>query len=426
MLATLRRRDFALVWLGGLISMMGDWVLYIALPIYVYQLTGSALATSAMFVSSTIPALFFGSVAGVFVDRWDRKHTMVIANLLLTIGLLPLLLVRSADQVWLVYIVSFFEAMVAQFFNPAENAFLPKLAGEEHLVAANSLNSLNNNLARLIGPPLGGVVAAGFGLMGVVLVDALTFLLAAALVLLVRTSGSVQRAGVEQTTEAAERAWRAVWREWRAGLALVRRERLIAVLMAIFAITAFGEGVMGVIFVVWVTEVLHGGAQEMGWLMSAQAVGGLLGGLAIGALSSRLSTYRLASLGPFAFGLLDIALFTYPLVLSGLWPGLLLIAIVGLPAAACGASWTTLMQTGVQDEYRGRVFGAIGTTQSLLSLLGLLVAGMLGGLVSPILLLDLFQGGSYVFAGLVAIVALSGTTLQVLRHPQPQVSVDVD
>nr|MBA3944488.1 MFS transporter [Herpetosiphonaceae bacterium] len=94
MIATLRRRDFALVWLAGLISMMGNWVLYIALPIYIYQLTGSALATSAMFVAEMVPALLLGSVAGVFVDRWDRKRTMVVANLLLTLGLLPLLLVH--------------------------------------------------------------------------------------------------------------------------------------------------------------------------------------------------------------------------------------------------------------------------------------------------------------------------------------------
>src|SRR5919202_773791 len=212
MLATLRRRDFALVWLAGLISMMGDWVLYIALPIYVYQLTGSALATSAMFAAEMVPALFVGSVAGVFVDRWDRKRTMVVANLLLTLGLLPLLLVHSAGQVWLLYLVSFFESVVAQFFSPAENAFLPTLAGKEHLVAANALNALNANLARLVGPALGGGIAAWFGLVGVTVVDALTFLLAAGLVFLVTASGKVERMGLEQAAEAAERAWIGVWR----------------------------------------------------------------------------------------------------------------------------------------------------------------------------------------------------------------------
>src|SRR6185436_3220127 len=116
MLATLRQRNFGLLWTAGLISITGDWILYIGLPIYVYKLTQSTLATSAMFVASIIPRLFFGSIAGVFVDRWHRQRTMVIANILLGLGLLPLLVVHSIEQVWIVYVVAFFESIIAQFF----------------------------------------------------------------------------------------------------------------------------------------------------------------------------------------------------------------------------------------------------------------------------------------------------------------------
>ena len=82
MLAILRQRNFALLWLGSLISFVGDWVLFIALPVYIYDLTGSALATGGMFIAQTAPRLLFGSIAGVFVDRWDRRRTMIVANLL--------------------------------------------------------------------------------------------------------------------------------------------------------------------------------------------------------------------------------------------------------------------------------------------------------------------------------------------------------
>jgi MFS family permease len=426
MIATLRRRDFGLVWGAGLISMLGDWVLFIALPIYVYQLTGSALATSAMFIAETGPALLLGSVAGVFVDRWDRKGTLVASNLLLALGLLPLLLVHSAADVWLVYVTAFGESLAAQFANPAERAFLPTLAGEEHLVAANALNALNGNLARLVGPALGGVIAAQFGLGGVTLVDALTFMLAAALVVGVRASGRVVRPAADPAITGAEQAWRRVWREWGAGLRFMRHERLVAVLLARFALSALGEGVMSVMFVVWVKDVLRGGAQELGWLMSAQAVGGLLGGLALGALSSRLAPHALVRLGPIAFGLIDMALFTYPVLLDSLWPGLVLIAMVGLPAAAAGASLTTLLQTSVPDAYRGRVFGALGTTQSLVGLIGLLVAGGLGGVLSPVLLLDVFQGGAYLLVGLLAILVLPPVPAATPARAQPPVTADAE
>ncbi|HEV2457926.1 MAG TPA: MFS transporter, partial [Ktedonobacterales bacterium] len=102
MIATLRRPSFTLLWLGGLISLAGDWVLSVGLPIYVFLLTHSVLATSLMLLASSVPNVLLGSVAGVFVDRWDRKRTMVITNALLALGLLPLLLVRSLDRVWIV------------------------------------------------------------------------------------------------------------------------------------------------------------------------------------------------------------------------------------------------------------------------------------------------------------------------------------
>lgn len=404
MIATLRQRDFALAWLGGLISMMGDWVLYIALPLYVYQLTGSTLATSAMFIAELIPALLFGSVAGVFVDRWDRKRTMVISNLLLAVTLLPLLAVRSADWVWVAYLVGFVQSSISQFFRPAENALLPRLVDEERLLNANSLNALNNNLARLLGPAVGGSVMGLYGISAVVLVDAVSFLAAAGMIALISTSGRIERAGAA-TTEVAQRAWRKVWQEWMEGVTLVRRHRAVALLLGLNGVALLGEGVFSVMFVVWVGDVLGGGSRELGWLMSAQAVGGLLGGVLFGSIADRFSPVRLLGVGSIIFGILDLALFNYPLFVSGIWIGIALIGLVGIPTIGIGAGFTTLLQRAVRDEYRGRVFGIMGTTSALLQLAGTVIAGVLGGVLGPIVLLNI-QGGSYVLMGLLALVVL--------------------
>ncbi|MBO0795593.1 MAG: MFS transporter, partial [Ktedonobacteraceae bacterium] len=125
MLAVLRRRDFALLWLGQLISLTGDWVLFITLPFYVYQLTGSALATGAMFVVQILPRALFGSLAGVFVDRWSRKWTMIASDLSRAGLLLFLLFFHSRDQVWLVYVIGTLETSISLFFTPARSAIVP-------------------------------------------------------------------------------------------------------------------------------------------------------------------------------------------------------------------------------------------------------------------------------------------------------------
>src|SRR5215211_8296305 len=177
MFRLLRQRNFALLWFAGLTSMIGDWVLFIALPIYTYNLTQSSLATGIMFMAGTLPRILVGSVAGVFVDRWDRRQTMVIADVSRVVLLLLLLLVRSPESLWIVYIVAFLQATISQFFGPAENALLPQLVDPSHLVPANSLNALNNNLARLAGPALGGLLLGSFGFHNVVLIDSISFLL---------------------------------------------------------------------------------------------------------------------------------------------------------------------------------------------------------------------------------------------------------
>src|ERR671933_571238 len=202
LLATLRRRDFALLWFGGLVSMAGDWMLFVAWPIYIYQHTGSALATGAMVAAALVPMVLFGSVAGVFVDRWERKKTMVVSNVLMALFILPLLLVPSTGWLWIIYAVAFVLFCGAIFNEPAENSLLPDLVEEERLVTANSLNAMNNDLARLIGPALGGLVVGWFGLVGVVVVDAASYLIAAALVSRISAPSAPGRSEGTSSTEA--------------------------------------------------------------------------------------------------------------------------------------------------------------------------------------------------------------------------------
>ena len=418
MIATLRQRDFTLLWLGGLISLAGDWVLNVGLPIYVFLLTHSVAATSLMLLAGAVPNVLLGSVAGVFVDRWNRKRTMVVTNLLLALGLLPLLLARTPDRVWIVYLVMFAESTIEQFFTPAENALLPALVGEEHLVPANSLIALNRNLARLVGPAIGGVVAGFFGLNGIVLADAVSFLVAGLLIALIAVTAGVQapeQAEQEPDNLAAAEAGAVarVWREWVAGLRVIVSVRTLAVLLAVFAFTALGEGVFGVLYPVFVNRVLHGAALQIGELMSAQAVGGLIGGVLVGWAGRRVTSRWIMGLCSVAFGLIDLAIFNTPAFFPDFRIEVALFVAVGIPGIAFLTGMQSLMQAAAPDAYRGRVFGALGTTIGLLSLIGTVVAGTItdrfGDRFGVVAVLTV-QGAGYVLAGLILIALLPRTS----------------
>ncbi|HLZ22646.1 MAG TPA: MFS transporter, partial [Ktedonobacterales bacterium] len=306
MLRLLRNRSFALVWGGGLVSLAGDWALITGLPLVVYQMTGSTLAVGITLIANSLPRLAFGSMAGVFVDRWDRRRTMMVADVLLGLAILPLLLVASAEWLWLIAVVLLVESTILQFYRPAEAALLPRLVGTDELITANALSALNQNLARLCGPLLGALLVASSGIRGVVLVDAGSFVLAALALVLVE---------VDTRSMLDERGGRrvvAIWGEWLDGLSLLLTQRAPRVILFFMAFAGLGDGVMTALFVPFATRVLHGDELTYGGLLSAQAVGGLLGSLALGRFGMRTAPALLLGFGGFLLGVIDFLIYFAP------------------------------------------------------------------------------------------------------------------
>lgn len=400
MLRILRQPNFAKLWLGGLISMTGDWILIVGLPFEIYRRTGSTLATGAMVLAYLVPSIALGSVAGVFVDRWDRQRLMVVINLILAVVLLPLLWIDTVG-IWIAYVVLLISSSLELLFTPAEGALLPNLLEnpDDDLVTANALNGMNNHLARLIGPAIGGVIVAVGGLVAVTVIDAVSFLLAAALIASIRTTHA--RAQRHDTLEhEAVNAWRRLLLEWRDGLRTVIHHPVLRALLAFFLITRIGEGLTATLFVPWTTDALHSDATGYGLLLSTQAIGGLAGAIVIGRLGSRMDPLRLVILGSLAFGLIDLGLFTYPAIYPYIGPALVVMVVVGVPGAAMMAGIATLEQTLASDSHRGRVIGALGAVGAAGSLVGAIAAGFLGQAL-PVVLLLVVQGSGYVVASLI-------------------------
>jgi MFS family permease len=407
MLALLSRRDFALVWIAGLISIAGNRMLFVALPLHVYALTGSTLATATMSIAAFAPRIVLGPVAGVYVDRWDKRRTMVWANAARALIILPLLLARSPDLLWVVYAVTAIETAIGTFFGPAEHALLPRLVGEERLVAANALNALNNNIALLVGPAVGGILFAVAGLAGVVLVDVATYLIGAILLARITTVPRLTMALDEDSP--IEARWNRLRSDMLDGLGLIRQSRTLVVLLLVSLAISLGEGLSGPLVVPFATDVLGGDEVYLGVLFSVQALGALPGGMLIARYGSHLAPAHLLGVGLLAQGLIDLALANArDLAPPGVAPtvlALVLVFLFGIPSMGWTASYQTLLQRGVAAAYRGRVFGAVAAGSALVHLVGFWLGGLLGELIGVVPVLTI-GAGLGVASGVIALALL--------------------
>ncbi|NYF54961.1 MFS transporter [Micromonospora purpureochromogenes] len=386
--------DLRLLLAANLISLTGDWILRTGLAYQIYVLTGSTLASAGSVLASLLPQIALGSIAGVYADRWDRRLTMVVTNLLMVVALLPLLSVQHAGQVWLVYLVIAVQSCLAPFFTSAEAALVPSLVADDHLVTVNSLNGQAREVARLVGAALGGAIAGMGGIALLSLVDMVTFALAAGLLWPIRTRrrpGSATRPHM--------------LREWAEGMRIALSSRVLQVFLAFTVITGIGEAIMGTLMAPFVRDVLGGDARVFGVIMAAQAVGGIVGGLTATLIGHHFAPRAMFGWGTLVFGALDLVLFLYPLAAHALWPAPVLIALVGLPAAFLTAGGMTVFQNATADNHRGRVFGAMAAVNGAAMLLGTIGAGTLGERIGILPVLAT-QGAAYCLAGVVVLLAL--------------------
>ena len=156
----LRIPAYRRLWLGQLVSEAGDGLTNLALLLLVNHLTGSTAAIAAMAICLAIPPLTIGLFAGAYVDRADRRRIMLASDLLRAATVLGFVLVGSADELWLLFILAFVQASVGTFFTPARGAVLPKVVPQEGLLAANSIAQATRVVSGIVGPASAGCSSA--------------------------------------------------------------------------------------------------------------------------------------------------------------------------------------------------------------------------------------------------------------------------
>jgi MFS family permease len=367
----LSRRNFALLWLGGLASSGGDWLVALALPFYMYERTGSASATAAVFVTNMLPRVLFGSLAGVFTDRWDRRRTMLLADLARATLLLLLLPAAFSDAwLWLSYPVVALEATISMLFLPAKGSLLPHLVPEDELLSANSLDAAGESVLRLLAPLAGGLLFELWGFSSLLLIDSASYLCSALTVLLLQipathTAGVAQSDALPTGSSGPASRWLEFWRQWLAGLSRVHRDALLLMVFLVAGIDGIARGMTGPLLNAFIQDVLHAGADLLGWMVSATGVGTLATGLILGKVGQARQLARLIVLQEL---LLGVALF---LTFSSrnFWIVVALQVPVGVGFASA-IGFRTLLQLGTSSQYRGRVLGAFGTIVALAMLVG--------------------------------------------------------
>ncbi len=369
---------FTALWVSETISLIGDRILLVAMIDLIYQQTQSATSVSLLSMIKALPALVLGTIAGVFIDRWSHKWTMVIANLLQ--GLL-VLLIPMTKILPIIFAIYLGMSIISQFFTPARSATIPDLVPNGMLLAANSIFAIGIVVSIVIGPALGGWIIDLYGLEMAFNVDAFTFLVPAVVVTCLALPRSKHIS-----------AHSALSGEWRDGLRLVRDNIDIHDALILIGVTMMQIASLSVLGIIILDQQLGMGAAGLGALMSFMGVGMLIGAIAQNLLKRRFSYKQLASAGAIVSGL---GVTILP------WMQTLLLCMfctftLGLGLITVQANAQTILQNA-PEQMRGRV---LGMGQTISGSITFLAAGLIG-----ILAREVGTQAAFMISGSVAIVS---------------------
>ncbi len=342
----LRHRNFQLFFFGQSISVIGTWMTRLATAWLVYRLTHSALLLGVVSFSGQIVSFLVGPLAGVWVERWERRRLLVVTQAAGAVQSLALAALTLGHIITLGEIIGLmaFQGLINAFDMPGRQSFLIQMIEDRgDLANAIAINSSMANGARLIGPAIGGLIIAAFGEGWCFLIDGVSYFAVIASLLLMRLPALQGRGGSESS----------LLEEVREGWDYVRGFRPIRTILLLFALTCLMGWPYSVLLPVFAGKVLHGGAHTLGWLTAASGVGAFSSALA---LAMRKSVVGLTRTLQVAAVLLGVGLILFGLS-HVLWLSLALMVVVGFGLIQAAAVSNTIIQSLVPDDKRARVMG---------------------------------------------------------------------
>ena len=360
--------NFRRLWIGNVISLLGDWFNTIALYTLVFRLTGSPFALGAVFVFKMLPWALASPVAGVLVDRYDRRRLMIISDLVRAVVVLGFLLIDDASDVYLVYGLIAAQVMMGSVFVPAKSSSIPNITSPRELLTANALMAASWSVMLALGAAIGGFATEWFGERAVFIIDSLTYLVSAYFIfrtVIPQTTdaprGPVLRTALREMTD----GWRFLRAEPRVGrIALAKMMWAIAGGALVYSLTLLGDEVA--------PQALAAG---IGILFAARGLG-----TGIGPIVAR-AVFKDQERWPLIIGVFIIfSGLCYMVIGSISWTLATVIILVMLAHSTSGANWVmsnVLLQKRTEDRFRGRVFATEWLLVMLADTVSILAASLL-------------------------------------------------
>ncbi len=360
--AVFRNRNFTLMWTGQLISTIGSALTSLAASILIYRLTGSALSVGLMLIATALPSIVVGLIAGVFVDRYDRKRIMIAADLVraVLVFLIPFLL--PFNIAWL-YLIVMLSSAVGQFYDPAHESVLPEIASDEELAAANSLMAISSFGATAVGFAASGLIASRFPIEWAFYLDALSFVVSAVCILLIRIA----------RFEATERASvKMVLRNLRAGARFLFDTPMLRSLFFVSIPVFLSFGLSNALLLPFAIRALGATEFEYGLQEGLTSVGFVVGSLLMARYADRLREGQWIAISYVGMALVGI----FYSRMTAVAPAIVVITLSGFLNAPSSIARRLVIQRNAPREMRGRVNSAFFVSRDVVYLIGMAVAGL--------------------------------------------------
>jgi len=364
----LRHRNFQLFFFGQGTSMIGTWMTRLATTWLVYHLTHSALLLGVVSFSGQIVSFLLGPFAGVWVERLNRRKLLVATQAAASIQSLALaaLTLTHVINLWEIIALTTLQGIVNAFDMPGRQAFLAHMVDDRNdLSNAIAINSSLANGARLIGPAIAGLIVAAFGEGACFLIDGVSYFAVIASLLLMRIP--------PPALVSTNRRRATMFEEMREGWDYVRTFFPLRTILLLFALLSLMGYSYSVILPIFAAQILHGGAETLGWLTGASGVGALVSALS---LALRKSVVGLTRMVQIAAATLGVSLILFGLS-HWLWLSLLLMVFVGFGLMQCASACNTIVQSIVTDDKRARVMSYYTMAFFGAAPFGCLLAGVL-------------------------------------------------